>query len=164
MKIINYFTAALTTIATLLGCTPTANTNANTDAPTNTPSNEPVVQPIENNPDALINKPLLLNSIKINGEVLMDGNPIYITLKEENELGMKLSKNSCMGSYEINKTHLKFNEVGCTEMCCDSQFDQKWLELINKYRFAYKITDDGTLLLSEKEANVEVGILISPKR
>ncbi len=46
---------------------------------------------------------------------------------------LKLDVNNCFGNYEIiNSGNIKMNPMGCTEICCDSDFAEDLLQLFPK--------------------------------
>ena len=46
---------------------------------------------------------------------------------------LKLDVNNCFGNYEIiNSGNIKINPMVCTEICCDSDFAEKLLQLFPK--------------------------------
>lgn len=54
-----------------------------------------------------------------------------LEFQNENSLNIRLDVNNCMGSYEItDKGAIRISPLGCTKMCCDSEFA---LNLVNNF-------------------------------
>ena len=52
-------------------------------------------------------------------------NDVILTIKSETEFTLKLDTNNCFGTYTITgKSNIKLENLGCTEMCCDSDFSK----------------------------------------
>jgi len=50
-------------------------------------------------------------------------NDVILTIKSTSEFTLKLDKNNCFGTYTITgNKNIKLSNLGCTEMCCDSDF------------------------------------------
>jgi hypothetical protein len=58
-----------------------------------------------------------------NGKAKAVTNDVVLMIKSATEFSLKLDKNSCVGIYEITgKNSIKLGNLGCTELCCDSDF------------------------------------------
>jgi heat shock protein HslJ len=61
-------------------------------------------------------------------------NPI-IELKEDGSYLLKLDRNSCMGSFILkNSNNISFSASGCTEICCDSEFSNKFVLMLTQVK------------------------------
>ncbi|QHI35834.1 hypothetical protein IMCC3317_11820 [Kordia antarctica] len=50
-------------------------------------------------------------------------NAVILTIKSDTEFTLKLDVNNCFGTYTITGNNkIKLSNLGCTEMCCDSDF------------------------------------------
>jgi heat shock protein HslJ len=70
-----------------------------------------------------------------------------IEFKRDSSFSLKLDVNNCFGSFEIKDGNkIVISQVGCTEMCCDSDFSNKlavMLSQVTTYSF-----DNETLKLN----------------
>ena len=102
---------------------------------------------VNNNPNDLLDKRWFVQSITDIASQTTTASPekdkISINLYKENAMRTLLSVNSCSGSHEATPTTLKLTFDGCTEMCCDNDFD-KQLRGILRQTNQYKIV--GTAL------------------
>ena len=49
---------------------------------------------------------------------------------------LKLSANNCSGKFSTNGDNsISFSDLSCTEMCCDTNFDMKILETLQKVNY-----------------------------
>ena len=76
-------------------------------------------------------------------------NDVILTIKSETEFTLKLDVNNCFGTYAITgNNNIKLSNLGCTEMCCDSDFSMavsNALYTISSVNFAKdKATLSGT--------------------
>lgn len=57
-------------------------------------------------------------------------NPI-IEIKEDGNYNIELDVNHCYGNFEIaSNNQITFSGAGCTKICCDSEFSQKFTQLL----------------------------------
>jgi heat shock protein HslJ len=57
-------------------------------------------------------------------------NPV-IEFKNDGSYSLKLDKNSCSGSFTLTEeNNISISAAGCTKICCDSKFSQKFLEVL----------------------------------
>jgi heat shock protein HslJ len=64
-----------------------------------------------------------VTSIQSNGSVEKATNEVILTIKSDTEFTLQLDKNNCFGTYSITgKNKIQLGDLGCTEMCCDSDF------------------------------------------
>ncbi len=67
-----------------------------------------------------------------------------IEFKEDGTIAVKLDINACFGSFETGEeATINISDSGCTEACCDSEFSQKFMEMLPQVR-SYEI--DGEAL------------------
>ena len=107
----------------------------------------------ENNPDELIGSAWSVSYIQELDARFLPEKKASITFNEENKSSISLSVNSCVGSYKANGTTIKIVEEGCTEMCCDNDFDKQLLALIRGNEFSYTLSGNK-LILNAKNAKV----------
>jgi heat shock protein HslJ len=64
-----------------------------------------------------------VTGIKSNGVTEKATNLVVLTIKSDTEFTLQLDKNNCFGTYAIaGKKQIQMSDLGCTEMCCDSDF------------------------------------------
>ena len=76
-----------------------------------------------------------------------------IAFKGQNKINIGLSVNGCFGSYTMTKETIKMTEEGCTEVCCDDDFDKQLLALIRGNEFSYTL-NGKKLTLSATNAKI----------
>ncbi|WP_430409017.1 DUF6438 domain-containing protein [Kordia sp.] len=66
-------------------------------------------------------------------------NDVILTIKSATEFTLKLDKNNCFGTYSIvGNGNIQLSNLGCTEMCCDSEFSMavtRALYKVSKIKF-----------------------------
>ncbi|NQU52986.1 MAG: META domain-containing protein [Bacteroidetes bacterium] len=68
-------------------------------------------------------------------------NPV-IEFKNDGSFSLKLDANNCFGSFEItSENNLKIGAAGCTKMCCDSDFSNKFVEMLSRVE-SYSFEDN----------------------
>jgi len=107
----------------------------------------------ENNPDELVDFTWSIIYIQELDARILPKKATSITFKEGNQASIGLSVNSCFGSYKASETVIKIVEEGCTEKCCDDNFDKQLLALIRKNEFSYELSD-GKLVLSAANSKI----------
>lgn len=71
---------------------------------------------------------------------------------DETTYTLKLDVNNCFGHYEIiNNGNIKINAMGCTEICCDSDFAEDLSQLLPKMTKYY---EKGNELIFEGEGEI----------
>jgi heat shock protein HslJ len=76
-----------------------------------------------------------------------DGYNPTIEFKGDGKIEIHLDANSCFGNYELNAdTTITISDAGCTEMCCDSDFSNKFVEMLSQVK-SYSI-EDGNMYLN----------------
>ncbi|MBC8754496.1 META domain-containing protein [Kordia sp. YSTF-M3] len=64
-----------------------------------------------------------VSELNQDGKKMAVTNDVILTIRSATEFSLKLDKNSCVGIYEITgKNSIKLGNLGCTELCCDSDF------------------------------------------
>ena len=59
-------------------------------------------------------------------------NPI-IEFKHDGSFKLRLDVNGCFGSFKVlSENKIEIPAVGCTEMCCDSDYSQKIAQMLSK--------------------------------
>lgn len=57
-------------------------------------------------------------------------NPV-IEFKNDDRYSLKLDRNSCSGSFTLTgENNINISAAGCTKICCDSKFSQKFIGLL----------------------------------
>ena len=65
-----------------------------------------------------------------------------IEFKQDGSLNLKLDANSCFGSFETEgENNVSFSAVGCTKICCDSDFSNKLAAMLPRVE-SYDLEDD----------------------
>lgn len=81
-------------------------------------------------------------------------NDVILTIKSATEFTLKLDKNNCFGTYTISGNgDIKLSDLGCTEMCCDSEFSMavsQALYKVSKIKF-----DQDRATLSGDDVKIE---------
>lgn len=68
-------------------------------------------------------------------------NPI-IEFKQDGTMEFQLDANMCSGEFEIiDETAINIEDAGCTKMCCDSDFSQKFVTMVSEVG-TYEIEGD----------------------
>lgn len=68
-------------------------------------------------------------------------NPV-IEFKDDDSYILKLDMNSCMGNFTLPKNNIiSLSASGCTKMCCDSEFSNKFVQMLPKVE-SYKIENN----------------------
>ncbi len=71
----------------------------------------------------LIGTSWMVSELTQEGKKAAITNDVILTIKSNTEFILKLDKNSCIGIYELTGNNsIKLSNLGCTEMCCDSDF------------------------------------------
>lgn len=74
-----------------------------------------------------------VTELKINGTVIKTTNDVILTVNSETNFSLKLDINNCFGTYTITgKSEIKLGTIGCTEMCCDSDFSKAVVNALYK--------------------------------
>lgn len=62
-----------------------------------------------------------------------DGYNPKIEFKQDGSLGLRLDANGCFGSFKVHSENkIEITAVGCTEICCDSDYSQKIAQMLSK--------------------------------
>ena len=68
-------------------------------------------------------------------------NPI-IEFQNDGTIDIVLDVNSCFGDFELGEElTISISDAGCTEVCCDSDFSNKFMEMLPQVG-TYEIEDD----------------------
>lgn len=58
-----------------------------------------------------------------------------LEFKSDKSVGIKLDINNCFGSYEISDPNqIQFSPMGCTKACCDSEFANQFINLLQQVK------------------------------
>ena len=126
-----------------VSCKPTKDTTEPADVTTEDPKE---VKP--NNPDELIGVTWNVAYIQELDARTSSKKTVSITFNDGGGAQIKLSVNSCVATYKANETSIKIVEEGCTEMCCDDDFDKQLLSLIRGNEFSYELNGDKLVLIA----------------
>ncbi|WP_420574012.1 DUF6438 domain-containing protein [Kordia sp.] len=67
------------------------------------------------------------------GKSIPVANEVTLFIKSDTEFLLKLDRNSCFGTYEITgKDGIKMLDLGCTKICCDSEFSLAVVNALSK--------------------------------
>ncbi|WP_298519417.1 DUF6438 domain-containing protein [uncultured Kordia sp.] len=81
----------------------------------------------------LIGSSWKVTELKTNGTIAKTTNDVILTIKSETDFSLQLDKNNCFGTYAITgKNNIKLESIGCTEMCCDSDFSMAVVNALYK--------------------------------
>lgn len=59
-------------------------------------------------------------------------NPI-IEFKSDGSISIQLDANACFGDFEIDgESNINISDAGCTEICCDSDFSNKFVQMLSQ--------------------------------
>jgi len=92
--------------------------------------------------------------IKKQGESsYIKANESYVLeLTSDTTFNLKLDVNNCFGHYEIlSKGNMDISKMGCTEICCDSEFAEDLLHLFPKMTKYY---EKGAELIFEGQGEI----------
>ncbi len=85
------------------------------------------------------------------------GASYILSFTNEQTYALKLDVNNCFGDYEITSNgNIVIGHMGCTEVCCDSEFAQTLLQLFPKMTKYYGKGDElifegeGKIVLKKK--------------
>ncbi len=74
-----------------------------------------------------------------NTEVKPEGSQEVVTLlldSGKDQTFLKLSANTCSGKFSTTGDNsINFSDISCTEICCDTNFDMKILETLQKVNY-----------------------------
>lgn len=83
-----------------------------------------------------------LMSIQVEDGTLIPNENIIMVLNEDRSTELSLTVNQCFGHYELpGQNHIRFHEIACTEVCCDSDIARRFVEHLPDVRF-YELDDD----------------------
>lgn len=83
-----------------------------------------------------------LMSIQLEDGTLIPNEDITMVLNEDRSTALSLTVNQCFGQYELpGQNHIRFPEIACTEVCCDSDIARRFAENLPEVRF-YELDDD----------------------
>lgn len=135
-------------IAVAISCKPTKDTAEPVDT-----TSEDVKEVKENNPNNLVGFTWSIAYIQDLDARILPKKSASIAFNEGNSAKIGLSVNSCFASYKANETTIRIVEEGCTEVCCDDDFDKKLLALIRANEFSYEL-NDNKLVLSASNSKI----------
>lgn len=96
----------------------------------------------------------VVNELTENDSNIPVTNDVILTIKSATEFTLKLDKNNCFGTYTITGNgSIKLSDLGCTEMCCDSEFSMavsQALYKVSKIKF-----DKDRATLSGDDVKIE---------
>ena len=90
-----------------------------------------------------VTKMISLESI---GYTKKDGYNPLIEFKADHTVYIKLDANSCFGNFHLSGNNtIEISDTGCTEICCDSDFSTKFVQMLPEVSSCS--FDKGTLKL-----------------
>jgi heat shock protein HslJ len=128
-----------------ISCQPTKDTTSTTPETPATPKEE-VKEVTQNDPNDLIGFTWNIAYIQELDARILPKKSATFTFREKNKAAIMLSVNSCVASYNATGTTIKITEEGCTEACCDDDFDRQLLALIRANQFSYELKDSKLVL------------------
>ena len=79
-----------------------------------------------------------------------------LEFQNENSLNIRLDVNNCMGSYEItDKGAIRISPLGCTKMCCDSEFALNLTQALSTMQ-TFKLKNDVLHLSGQGKIMLEL--------
>ncbi len=142
----------LTIVAVVISCKPTKDIIDTTPDIVDSVKDD-IKEAEENNPDELMGFTWSVNYLQELDARFLAEKAISITFGEENKASIVLSVNSCVATYKATGTTLKITEEGCTEACCDDDFDKQLLSLIRGNEFSYQL-NGSKLVLNTSTAKI----------
>ena len=88
--------------------------------------------------DCCVANPLTITwvaaSVDVENRLYTSTNEILMTLQEEGQMSIKLDINTCGGDYlmDLSAQTVTFKEMFCTEACCDSEFAQNIVDVLQR--------------------------------
>jgi len=80
-----------------------------------------------------------------------------LEFKADSSITIKLDVNNCFSKYKLtNKNEITINTLGCTKVCCDSEFAQNLAQTLSKMEF-FKIK--GNDLLFEGDGKIKLELI-----
>lgn len=74
-----------------------------------------------------------VTSLEMEGKAIAVANEVILTVKSDSEFALALDKNNCFGTYVITNTNeIQLKTLGCTELCCDSEFSSEVTQALYK--------------------------------
>jgi len=71
----------------------------------------------------------------------------FITFNSDGTYDVELDVNACSGDYLTGSNDsLSISDIACTEICCDSYFSEKFVDMLSQVS-AYNISDDELWLI-----------------
>ena len=74
-----------------------------------------------------------VTELTTNETTVKAANDVILTIKSRTDFSLQLDTNNCFGTYAITgKNNIKLEGMGCTEMCCDSDFSMAVVNALYK--------------------------------
>jgi heat shock protein HslJ len=71
----------------------------------------------------------------------------FVEFNADGSFEIHLDINVCSGTFELlDESGIKFSDIGCTEACCDSDFSEKFIEMLPQVT-TYSIEDEELRLI-----------------
>jgi len=80
---------------------------------------------------------------------------IYLTFNNNKTIDISLEANECSGSFTIEASAITILDVGCTEICCDSDFSLELMDLIQLVE-SHHFTNDQLNLTGPDFLNIRL--------
>jgi heat shock protein HslJ len=161
MKILKSILLCTVVMAMITSCQPTKKTAVEEATEAVEEAVQEVEQEMEENIEVKMNDKMLVNKTwKLTGitfyqkdQILLPGDKdkgLTIKFMEDGKISYKLSVNSCFGTYSIKAETMRVKLGGCTKMCCDSEFADKFQSTLGTAK-AYKISDGKYLQIDGED-------------
>lgn len=86
------------------------------------------------------------NSVESAAYSIIDGFYPVIEFNNDGSYNLKLDVNSCFGSIVLSENNrILISAAGCTKMCCDSEFSQKFVQILPRVE-SYQIENNNLKL------------------
>lgn len=80
---------------------------------------------------------------------------VYFTFSNNKVVDIELEINNCSGTYSLDETKLVFDEIACTEACCDSDFSTELTSLLTTIE-TYHFTNGDLNLAGPNDLNIRL--------
>ncbi|MBA3901005.1 MAG: META domain-containing protein [Bacteroidetes bacterium] len=77
----------------------------------------------------------------------------YILSLKEKDFTLKLDVNNCFGKFSIQNQNIDFQEMACTEICCDSKYAMSLANILRDV-YKYKTTKSGLKLFTKNQREI----------
>jgi heat shock protein HslJ len=78
-----------------------------------------------------------------------------LSLKTDHKFTLKLDINNCFGKFTIQNQNIDFQEMGCTEICCDSKYAMNLAGILRDVE-EYKTSKAGLKLRTKNNREINL--------